>query len=172
MSPYQYFYSYQLILFESINLFVSVSTKCTAWLTRKLNIMDNMVKMLEKYAVNLEGIVEQRTQQLTDEKKKTDSLLYRMLPKSVTIVIISSPNYVLYYSLLKLVLKRRFYLIRVYLSYFKFYFITSRKAIIVISIITYTIHEMVKQFRFVFSTTKCQHNMLFIQNCCRSLKSR
>ena len=36
--------------------------------------------MMEKYAFNLEEIVEERTQQLVEEKKKTDRLLYRMLP--------------------------------------------------------------------------------------------
>ena len=43
--------------------------------------MDNMVAMLEKYAGNLEDIVAERTKQLMDEKKKTDTLLYQMLPK-------------------------------------------------------------------------------------------
>ncbi|CAH1802505.1 unnamed protein product [Owenia fusiformis] len=47
------------------------------------NIMDNMMKIMEKYANNLEDVVAERTQQLEDEKKKTDSLLYRMLPQSV-----------------------------------------------------------------------------------------
>ncbi len=42
--------------------------------------MDNMVAMLEKYATNLEDIVAERTKQLIEEKKKTDSLLYQMLP--------------------------------------------------------------------------------------------
>ncbi len=42
--------------------------------------MDNVLGMMEKYAFNLEEIVEERTQQLVEEKKKTDRLLYRMLP--------------------------------------------------------------------------------------------
>ncbi|XP_060573232.1 atrial natriuretic peptide receptor 1-like [Ruditapes philippinarum] len=50
---------------------------------RKVNIVDNMVLMLEKYAVNLETIVEQRTAALIEEKQKTDTLLYRMLPTTV-----------------------------------------------------------------------------------------
>ncbi|KAL4227619.1 Nitrogen permease reactivator protein [Mactra antiquata] len=50
---------------------------------KKVNIVDNMVQMLEKYAVNLESIVEQRTCQLVEEKRKTDTLLYRMLPTTV-----------------------------------------------------------------------------------------
>ncbi|XP_062707144.1 guanylate cyclase 32E isoform X3 [Aedes albopictus] len=49
----------------------------------KPNIFDNMLAIMEKYAYNLEGIVQERTNQLTEEKKKTESLLLRMLPRSV-----------------------------------------------------------------------------------------
>jgi hypothetical protein len=42
-----------------------------------------MVKKLEKYADNLEDLVQQRTAELEDEKIKTDTLLYRMLPQLV-----------------------------------------------------------------------------------------
>lgn len=37
--------------------------------------------MLEKYSGNLEKIVEERTKLLIEEKKKTDDLVYRMLPR-------------------------------------------------------------------------------------------
>jgi len=47
---------------------------------RKFDIMDSMLKKLEKYADNLENIVQQRTAELIEEKRKTDILLYRMLP--------------------------------------------------------------------------------------------
>ena len=42
--------------------------------------MDNIMGMMDKYAVNLEDIVNERSKLLFEEKKKTDSLLYRMLP--------------------------------------------------------------------------------------------
>ena len=48
---------------------------------RRQNIVDSMLQKLESYATNLEELVEQRTVQLVDEKKKTDLLLYRMLPQ-------------------------------------------------------------------------------------------
>ena len=39
-----------------------------------------MIRMLERYANNLEEIVEARTAELIEEKKKSDKLLYNMLP--------------------------------------------------------------------------------------------
>ncbi|VDM77306.1 unnamed protein product [Strongylus vulgaris] len=45
--------------------------------------MDHVFNMLETYASNLESEVEDRTKQLVEEKKKSDILLYRMLPKQV-----------------------------------------------------------------------------------------
>lgn len=50
--------------------------------------MDNILGMMEKYAYNLEEIVEERTQQLVEEKKKTDRLLFRMLPSYVSSVFV------------------------------------------------------------------------------------
>ncbi|ELU09058.1 hypothetical protein CAPTEDRAFT_121651 [Capitella teleta] len=49
----------------------------------KPNIFDNMMAIMEKYANNLEEIVEERTDQLREEKKKTEELLHQMLPCSV-----------------------------------------------------------------------------------------
>ena len=42
-----------------------------------------MIAMMERYTNNLEDIVTERTEQLQEEKRKTDALLYRMLPKLV-----------------------------------------------------------------------------------------
>jgi len=52
-------------------------------LCRNVNIMDNMLGMMEKYANNLEELVEEKTQQYMEEKKKADLLLYSMMPVSV-----------------------------------------------------------------------------------------
>ncbi|XP_047529758.1 guanylate cyclase 32E-like [Vanessa atalanta] len=49
----------------------------------KTNIFDNMLSMMEKYASNLEGLVTAKTEQLMQEKKRTDDLLNRMLPRTV-----------------------------------------------------------------------------------------
>ncbi|XP_076096196.1 retinal guanylyl cyclase 2-like isoform X2 [Mytilus galloprovincialis] len=50
---------------------------------KKLNIVDSMFRMLEKYSNDLEDIVKERTLELEEEKKKTDLLLFRMLPPTV-----------------------------------------------------------------------------------------
>ncbi|ESO05551.1 hypothetical protein HELRODRAFT_171191 [Helobdella robusta] len=44
------------------------------------NIVDSILKKLEKYANNLELVVEQRTEELVEEKRKTDMLLNNILP--------------------------------------------------------------------------------------------
>jgi len=47
---------------------------------RRINILDSIMDMMEKYARNMEENVEERAQQLLEEKRKTDRLLYRLLP--------------------------------------------------------------------------------------------
>ncbi|KAF7418477.1 hypothetical protein HZH68_001130 [Vespula germanica] len=47
------------------------------------NIMDQMMDMMEKYANNLEDLVNERTRLLFEEKQKTEDLLHRMLPEPV-----------------------------------------------------------------------------------------
>ncbi|CAG9783659.1 unnamed protein product [Diatraea saccharalis] len=49
----------------------------------KPNIFDNMIAIMEKYANNLEALVDERTDQLQEEKKKTEALLEEMLPAPV-----------------------------------------------------------------------------------------
>lgn len=47
---------------------------------RQKNIMDQMMDIMEKYANNLEDLVNQRTNEVYEEKRKTEDLLHRMLP--------------------------------------------------------------------------------------------
>jgi len=74
-------------------LLTFIMTRCYIWLSfnekivwelRKANIVDTMFQMLEKYSNNLEELIRERTEQLDLEKKKTEQLLNRMLPKLVT----------------------------------------------------------------------------------------
>lgn len=48
---------------------------------RSSNIFDNMLAIMEKYANTLESLVDERTILLAQEKKTTEMLLLRMLPK-------------------------------------------------------------------------------------------
>ncbi|KAG8179782.1 hypothetical protein JTE90_002822 [Oedothorax gibbosus] len=47
------------------------------------NFLDNLLSRMEQYANNLESLVEEKTQSLFEEKKKTDELLYQMIPRFV-----------------------------------------------------------------------------------------
>ncbi|KAE9531372.1 hypothetical protein AGLY_010578 [Aphis glycines] len=47
------------------------------------NILDNLLTRMEQYANNLETLVEERTADYLDEKRKCEELLYQLLPKSV-----------------------------------------------------------------------------------------
>ncbi|XP_065362565.1 atrial natriuretic peptide receptor 1 isoform X2 [Calliphora vicina] len=53
------------------------------------NIVDNLLKRMEQYANNLEELVEERTQDYIEEKKKCEKLLYQLLPQSVAAQLIS-----------------------------------------------------------------------------------
>ncbi|CAE1321199.1 Resact receptor,Olfactory guanylyl cyclase GC-D,Guanylate cyclase 32E,Heat-stable enterotoxin receptor,Receptor-type guanylate cyclase gcy-13,Guanylate cyclase soluble subunit alpha-1,Receptor-type guanylate cyclase gcy-9,Guanylate cyclase soluble subunit alpha-2,Receptor-type guanylate cyclase gcy-21,Head-specific guanylate cyclase,Guanylate cyclase soluble subunit beta-2,Atrial natriuretic peptide receptor 1,Speract receptor,Receptor-type guanylate cyclase gcy-18,Receptor-type guanylate cyclase gcy-3,Ret len=49
----------------------------------KGNLLDNLLSRMEQYANNLEALVEERTSDFLEQKKKAEDLLYSMLPKSV-----------------------------------------------------------------------------------------
>ena len=55
---------------------------------KKINIVDNMMKMLEEYSNNLEGIVRARTAELEVEKQKSQELL-----RPVWNEVFSSPHH-------------------------------------------------------------------------------
>ena len=72
----------------------------------KANIFDNMIQMMEKYANNLESLVDERTRLFLEEKRKTEALLHEMLPRSVAdqlkqgrqVVAESFENVTIYFS--------------------------------------------------------------------------
>ncbi|XP_062606122.1 atrial natriuretic peptide receptor 1-like [Saccostrea cucullata] len=48
-------------------------------------LLDTLLSRMEEYADNLEGLVEERTQNLIEEKIRSEELLYQVLPRSVAI---------------------------------------------------------------------------------------
>ncbi|XP_061185521.1 atrial natriuretic peptide receptor 2-like [Saccostrea echinata] len=48
-------------------------------------LLDTLLSRMEEYADNLEGLVEERTQNLIEEKMRSEELLYQVLPRSVAI---------------------------------------------------------------------------------------
>lgn len=51
--------------------------------------MDDLLRRMEQYANNLESLVEEKTEQLSMEKRRTEELLYQVLPKSVALTLLS-----------------------------------------------------------------------------------
>ncbi|KAJ8306948.1 hypothetical protein KUTeg_015032 [Tegillarca granosa] len=45
------------------------------------NFLDALLRRMEQYANNLEDLVEERTQAFLDEKRKSEELLYEILPR-------------------------------------------------------------------------------------------
>ncbi|XP_068620544.1 atrial natriuretic peptide receptor 1 [Battus philenor] len=47
------------------------------------NLMDDLLRRMEQYANNLESLVEEKTEQLSMEKRRSEELLYQVLPRPV-----------------------------------------------------------------------------------------
>lgn len=54
----------------------------------KGELVDNLLGRMEQYANNLESLVEERTVDYLEQKKKAEDLLYMMLPQSIASVLI------------------------------------------------------------------------------------
>lgn len=71
---------------EMKNLNKTLNTKYNLLINSTLT--ENLLIRMEQYATDLELIVKQRTNELAEEKKKTEELLYQILPKFVLIMLI------------------------------------------------------------------------------------
>ena len=56
------------------------------------NILDNLLCRMERYAVNLEQLVEEKTQDYLEEKRRCEDLLYELLPRSVARKLINGEH--------------------------------------------------------------------------------
>lgn len=56
------------------------------------NILDNLLKRMEHYTENLESLVEERTRDYFEEKKKCEELLYQLLPVSIASQLINGKS--------------------------------------------------------------------------------
>ena len=45
------------------------------------SLVDNLLKRMEQYANNLEGLVQERTADYQEQKRKAEELLYQLLPR-------------------------------------------------------------------------------------------
>ncbi|XP_014663428.1 PREDICTED: atrial natriuretic peptide receptor 1-like [Priapulus caudatus] len=61
----------------------SMMRAVTKGIKGKMNIVDDLLLRMEQYANNLEALVEERTVAFLEEKKRSEELLYRVLPRSV-----------------------------------------------------------------------------------------
>jgi hypothetical protein len=51
--------------------------------------MDDLLRRMEHWANNLESLVEEKTEQLSLEKRRTEELLYQVLPRPVATTLLS-----------------------------------------------------------------------------------
>ena len=67
----------------SVSIYIVRCCKClTSYRDNESgNILDNLLSRMEQYANNLEALVEERTADYLEEKRKAEDLLYELLPK-------------------------------------------------------------------------------------------
>lgn len=60
---------------------ISVSLVFARSNTEKGTILDNLIRRMENYTIDLEHVVEEKAQQFLMEKEKSEQLLYQILPR-------------------------------------------------------------------------------------------
>lgn len=80
----------QFLLIEQLDLFLFVVAASRE--NESGNILDNLLKRMEHYANNLESLVEERTRDYFEEKKKCEELLYQLLPVTIASQLIQGQS--------------------------------------------------------------------------------
>lgn len=73
---------------ESHSAFSCLSDSIFSRDNESSNILDNLLSRMEQYANNLESLVEERTADYLEEKRRCEELLYELLPKYVSITLV------------------------------------------------------------------------------------
>lgn len=68
-------------MIEMLNLYVCIGLRFFFHRGFSENLMDDLLRRMEQYANNLESLVEEKTEQLSMEKRRTEELLYQVLPR-------------------------------------------------------------------------------------------
>ncbi|XP_076096388.1 atrial natriuretic peptide receptor 1-like [Mytilus galloprovincialis] len=64
-------------------IIIEKKIKDSTGISKTHNVLDALLRRMEQYANNLEALVFERTQAFLDEKRKSEELLYQVLPRSV-----------------------------------------------------------------------------------------
>lgn len=67
----------------ALSIFIHLNMRLGFRSNETQNLVDNLLMRMEQYANNLEGLVEERTQDYLNEKQKVENLLHQLLPPSV-----------------------------------------------------------------------------------------
>lgn len=83
VNKYEPLFLHKFITHETIKRSKQKEILISLWFraNESSNILDNLLSRMEQYANNLESLVQERTSDYLEEKRKAEDLLYQLLPK-------------------------------------------------------------------------------------------